>query len=264
MIRKFFQSGKLKLSYLDNESNGKPILLCLHGHFACARYYAKLMEELSDDWHVYSLDQRGHGWSDHAHHEEYDRKNYIEDISIFIRTVLKNTPVFLLGHSLGGVNAYQFAAKYNNLVKGILIEDMGVIVNGDPSEFCKMLPEKCITFSKLQAKLSKIGVEESEMFLESAHEFNDGWGFKFDKKNIPISQKQLNGEWWESFLASTCPAILLHGKNSWVVNQKHIEDMASKRDNTEYTIFKNSGHTVTLDEPGLFIKTVKNFLEKHG
>jgi pimeloyl-ACP methyl ester carboxylesterase len=48
---------------------------------------------------------------------------------------LKEPPVSL-GNSLGGVNAYQFSARYHDLVRAMIIEDIGVEVSGD-FNFCQ-------------------------------------------------------------------------------------------------------------------------------
>ncbi len=261
MMRKCFMSDNLKLSYLDNECDGKPVLMCLHGHFGCARYYARLMEQLTD-WHVYSIDQRGHGWSDHAHTGHYNRSDYIGDILTFMETVLSNQAVFMLGHSLGGINAYQVAARRNNLVKGLLIEDAGAIEKDDAS-FSPEIVDHAATLEELGDSLKKFRIYDAAYFLESAEETENGWRYRFDKANLLESQKQLNGNWWDDFLASSCPALLLHGKKSWVVEQEHIEEMAKRRKNTEYMVFNKSSHTVNQDEPELFFETVKHFLNKH-
>lgn len=261
MIRKYFISDNLKLSYLDNECDGKPFLLCLHGHFGCARYYAQLMEQLKD-WHVYSIDQRGHGWSDHAKTGHYERSDYVGDILTFIDTVLNNQAVFILGHSLGGINAYQLAAKRNDLVRGLLIEDIGAIENDDAS-FSSKIIDYAPTLKELGDSLKKFKIYDATYFLESAEETENGWHYRFDKENLSESQEQLNGNWWFDFLASSCPVLLLHGKKSWVVKQEHIEEMAVRRENTEYIVFNKSGHTVNLEEPKLFFETVQQFLDKH-
>ncbi len=250
MIRKCYISDNLKLSYLDNEGEGKPILLCLHGHFGCARYYAQLMERL-EDWHVYSIDQRGHGWSDHAETGHYERSDYIGDVLTFMDTVLYNQPVFVAGHSLGGINAYQAAARRNDLVKGLIIEDVGAVEKDDAS-FSSKIVDFTPTLRELGDSLKIFGINDAGYFLESAEETEKGWQYRFDKANLSESQERLNGNWWDDYLASSCPALILHGKKSWVVGQEHIEEMAERRKNTEYAVFNQSGHTVNLDEPELF------------
>ena len=35
-----------------------------------------------------------------------------------------------LGHSLGGLNAYQLAARHPHLVRALIIEEMGAVLSG--------------------------------------------------------------------------------------------------------------------------------------
>ncbi|MGM1047257.1 MAG: alpha/beta fold hydrolase [Bacillota bacterium] len=260
MIRKYYTSQNLRLSYLDNEQEGKPILICLHGHFGNARYFAGLMEQLGD-WHVYSIDQRGHGWSEHAETGHYEREDYIQDVLVFIQKVLNNEPVVILGHSLGGINAYQIASRCNDLVKGLIIEEAGAIEKDDAS-FAPRIVDYAPTLKELGDNLKQFKIHDSRYFLENAVETENGWCYRFDKSNLSESQKKLNGNWWDDFLNSSCPTILLHGKESWVVSQDHIEDMASKRKNTKFVVFSKSGHTVNLDEPQKYFDVVNQFLDE--
>ncbi|MCI1859779.1 MAG: alpha/beta hydrolase [Sporolactobacillus sp.] len=258
MKRKFFKSAGLRLSYLDFEGDGKPILLCLHGHFGNANMFAPLARALPD-WHVYSLDQRGHGWSDHAQGDGYRRADYIQDVLQFMDQVLQNRPIVLLGHSLGGVNAYQAAAKRKDRVRGLIIEDIGAVVNDDLS-FAAAIVDSAPTLRALGASLKTFGIDDDRYFIESAQEDESGWHFRFDKQHLPISQHRLNGQWWADFLETTCPALLLHGKRSRVVSDEHIIEMAERRQNTVCRFFAQSGHTIHDDEAAAFCRAVADFL----
>jgi len=180
-----------------------------------------------------------------------------------MHTVLNDQAIFILGHSLGGINAYQVAARRTDLVNGLLIEDAGAIEKDDAS-FSSKIIDYAPTLKELGDSLKKFKIYDAAYFLESAEETEKGWHYRFDKANLAESQKRLNGNWWNDFLASSCPALLLHGKKSWVVKQAHIEEMAAKRKNTEYAVFNKSSHTVNLDEPALFFETVRQFLYKNS
>lgn len=258
MERSYFYNDDLRLSYIDYGGAGKPILLLLHGHFGNARTFSKVAEFFKD-WHVYALDQRGHGWSNHAKSNRYRREDYIRDIEQFSSQVIGDQPMVILGHSLGGVNAYQFASRNRDKVRALIIVDIGAEVNDDLS-FATMLVDTASTLEALSENIRSFGIEDPRYFLESAYEDERGWHFRFDKNNLPISQDSLNGNWWDDFLATDCPMTLLHGSHSHVVGMDHIISMADKRPNTSYHVFENSGHGVYYDEPEKFIEIVRCFL----
>ncbi len=129
MHRREFRHEGLRLSYLDG-GGGDRVLIALHAPFMEAATFAPLPAALAPEWRVVALDQRGHGYSDHA--PSYTRDDYIGDLEAFIDHLGVSDPV-LLGNSLGGVNAYQFAARHPERVRGLIIEDIGAEVWDDLS-----------------------------------------------------------------------------------------------------------------------------------
>ncbi|MBW7455640.1 alpha/beta fold hydrolase [Paenibacillus sepulcri] len=259
-IRKFFKSGGMKLSYLDFGGEGQKILLLLHGHMGNAREFSTLASRF-DDWRVVALDQRGHGWSEHPADKDYSRESYAADIYNLIHQELGGTPVTLLGHSLGGVNAYQFAALYPELVHAVVVEDIGVELKHDIS-FVVKLPERSASLQQLREALVRTGFRAVDYFSESAFEDESGWGFRFDIKGMAISTQSMNGIWWEDWLASTCPILLVHGKKSWALRLEEAERMVSRRPHTRLEVFEECGHGVHSDDVNGFYQAVKNFLDE--
>src|SRR5690554_1417448 len=98
--RKYVSVNGIKLSYLDFGGKSINVLLMLHGHMNDARTFAELALKFKVDWRVIGLDQRGHGWSDHASDLDYSRESYLNDILHLIRKELHDQPVVILGHSL--------------------------------------------------------------------------------------------------------------------------------------------------------------------
>ncbi|WP_037465382.1 alpha/beta fold hydrolase [Shimazuella kribbensis] len=259
-IRKYFQSNGINLSYLDFGGNSENILLVLHGHMNDARTFLDLAARLKN-WRVIGLDQRGHGWSDHSPTKDYSRESYIEDIHQLIRTELDGQAVTILGHSLGGINAYQFAARYPAYVKAVIVEDIGVEIELDMS-FVENFPERSTSLEELRESLIGMGVRAVDYFSESVFQDEKGWGFRSDVKGIKSSQENVNGVWWDDWLASHCPMLLIYGRRSFVLDMDQAEQMASRRPNTKLEVFENAGHGVHSDDPEGYFKVVQRFLEE--
>lgn len=258
--RKYFKSGHIKLSYLDFGGEGQNVLLLLHGHMNDTRTFSELASKFKN-WRVIGLDQRGHGWSEHSLETDYSRESYIKDILNLIRVELGGQPVTILGHSLGGINAYQFASRYSEFVKAVIVEDIGVEINADLS-FVEKLPERSASLKELRASVERAGIKAIDYFSESVFEDEKGWGFRSDLKGMKISQENINGVWWEDWLASTCPILLIHGKKSFVLDVSQAELMVSRRPNTKLEVFEQCGHGVHSDDPNGFYQAVKNFLDE--
>ncbi len=253
--RTFIDINGIRLSYLDFGGGGNP-LLALHGHYGCARMFAGLAEALGDKWRVIALDQRGHGWSDHP--GDYSRTAYIDDVAAFVGQ-LGLAPVLVLGHSLGGLNAYQLAARRPGLVKAMIVEDIGAVIPDFPSA-TEGWPRRFSNLKELMQWADQKGYKDDTYFLESLIEYPDGWGFRFDYEMIDRSMSLIAGDWWQDWLATTCPALLLHGHRSWVLETGHAREMAARRPNTRLIEFPGSGHTIHDELPDEYIKAVKAFL----
>ena len=255
--RHTFHHDGLTLSYLDTgaspSSIARPPVIALHAHLMQGATYAALAAALYPDYRVVAPDQRGHGESDHA--STYTRADYLGDLEALL-ALLDLPEIVLLGNSLGGVNAYQFAARQPERVKGLIIEEIGVEVNDDISF---VLPWQG-KFATREALEEKIGERFLPYMSDSIQFSDDGWHLAFDTRDMVVSQQNLIGDYWEDWLASTCPALVLRGRESRVTNELHMEEMAERRPHT-HILMLDGGHALHADNPGAFNAVIRGFLD---
>lgn len=120
LIEHRFNTGVVTLNYAEGAASGHPLVL-LHGGSARWQSALPLVPELSQHWHVYAPDLRGHGQSGRVP-GGYRLKEYAADIAAFLEQVVKE-PAVLFGHSLGGHIAIMVAAWQSRLVRGLIIGD---------------------------------------------------------------------------------------------------------------------------------------------
>src|SRR4051812_32070147 len=89
----------LKLHYVDWGTEGRPPFVLLHGFSAMARYWDGFAVHMRDQYHVFALDQRGHGDSDWA--QDYGPDAMPSDLAQFVDG-LGLQRFSLMGHSMGG------------------------------------------------------------------------------------------------------------------------------------------------------------------
>lgn len=117
---KIFDTGKVKINYLDSGSPSAEPMVMLHGGAWRWQEYLTLIPSLSQRWHVHAMDLRGNGRSGWvAGH--YRLADFTEDTVTFLRQL--NAPAVLVGHSLGGAIALMAAAQCPEKVKALIIED---------------------------------------------------------------------------------------------------------------------------------------------
>jgi pimeloyl-ACP methyl ester carboxylesterase len=253
MRRHTYKHDGLTLSFLDDGGEGQP-LIALHAHWMEGLTYAPLAKTLAPEWRVIAPDQRGHGHSDHT--KTYTRDDYLGDLEALLAHLdLRQT--VMLGNSLGGVNAYQFAARHPDRIKALIIEDIGAEIDDDADFVLKWTG----TFKTREELQARVGPRMAPYLEESFRQTPKGWTLAFDPNNIVSSQRLVNGNHWQDWLATTCPALLIHGRQSPITTKDQIEAMAARRPHTQLQVI-DSGHVVHVDNPQAFAAAVKGFLQQ--
>lgn len=252
--RKEFYPGGIKISYLDNEKEGRA-LICLHGHFGCGAVYTFLQEAYAG--RLILLDQRGHGNSDRG--ESYKTSDYVKDLTLFCEHAKLNMPI-LFGHSLGGVNAYHYAAETGNVYK-LIINEIGTVVDGS-NEFILDLPREFDSLYEVKLAFEQVGMKFNPNFIESIRYDGTQWRFQFHYEDMVISQQEMNGAHWAWWEKVACPILLLHGKQSRVCSTSNMKEMQARNPHTRLVIYENAAHAPHVEERAQFLADVQDFLNE--
>lgn len=106
-----------EISYLEGPDKGEPLLL-IHGQMVAKEDYAKVLPELSKNFHVFAVDCYGHGKSS-KDPQKYNITSLRDDL---IDDVIQEE-IYLSGHSSGALISASIAAKAKDQVKGLVLED---------------------------------------------------------------------------------------------------------------------------------------------
>jgi esterase len=253
--RSEFQHDGLRLSYLDAGGDGDP-LIAMHAHWMEGTTFAPLAAALHPDWRVIAPDQRGHGYSDHA--DSYTRDDYLGDLAALLTHLNLNAPVVLLGNSLGGVNAYQYAARQPERVRAMIIEDIGVEIH---DSIHGMMEGWGGIFKTPEQLAERLGPRLTPYLKDSFRQVEGGWRLAFDPEDMVKSQAGIRGDHWNDWLRSDCPALVIRGSESRVTQQEHCEEMAHRRPNTRLQVLEG-GHVLHGGNPAAFEKVLKEFLRE--
>lgn len=252
MERKVFKHAGLSLSYLDPGGSGE-LIVALHALWMEAGTFAPLAQALAPAWRVVALDQRGHGQSDHAPTSSWP--DYVGDIAAFLDHLGAQRPVVLLGNSLGGTAAFLLAAQHPSRVRALILEESPAKEEAD----LRFMLEWQGVYPTRQALLDKVGERLAWSVEPSVRQVSGGWTLVFSPKDLVEAQPQLNGEYWDQWRASTCPALIIRGTESKAVDGAILERMSSVRPNTRMVSI-NAGHVVHHDAPERFLSSVQSFL----
>ncbi len=255
------QANGVRISYTDFGGGGTP-LLALHGTFGRGAIFAGLARELSGVARIIAPDQRGHGFSGHP--DSYACADFVDDTAAVL-TGLDLAPAVILGHSRGGITAYQLAARHPELVAGLVIEDVGPVMRRPEVEHPVLpvhgWPQTAPTDAELAEALLARGVPDASYFLQSAVTMPDGQrGFLFDWNDMMAVQLSGVGDWWDDWLGSDCPALVLRGEHSALLPARLAEEMVARRPGARSAEITGAGHWIHDDAPAAMAAAIATFL----
>src|ERR1700742_3333792 len=115
-VSHFFYSNRLKLQFWDWGSEGKPVMILVHGGMDHARSWDWVARALRDRWHVVAPDLRGHGDSAWSPDGAYSAPFFVSDLALLVHQ-LADGPCCIVGHSLGGAISLRYAGLFPETVR---------------------------------------------------------------------------------------------------------------------------------------------------
>jgi esterase len=109
----------MKLHYRKSGA-GRPLII-LHGLLGSSDNWFSLAKVFAESFEVYLVDQRNHGQSPHS--DEFNYPLMVEDLHAFIQEHNLHQPA-IIGHSMGGKTAMNFAVKYPHLLSQLIVVDI--------------------------------------------------------------------------------------------------------------------------------------------
>jgi pimeloyl-ACP methyl ester carboxylesterase len=280
-VSHFFYSDRLKLQFWDWGTDGKPAMILVHGGLDHARSWDWVARALRDDYHVYALDLRGHGNSAWAPGALYSVAEHVLDLSA-LADILNAFPVYIVGHSLGGIVTLLYAGVYPERVKKIVaIEGLGPPPNHRVHRPASQRMREWIegvrklehrqphSYPNLETAVARM--KEANPFLSdevakhlTLHGTNwnaDGsiiW--KFDNYARIFAPYGMNmDDAMEMLSRIQCPTLLFWGRQSWAQDPE-IDGRAAVIPNSRLVKVDKAGHWVHHDQLDIFLQETKRFL----
>ncbi|MEU8277579.1 alpha/beta fold hydrolase [Microbispora bryophytorum] len=245
-----------RLSYLDFGGPGRP-LLALHGHLYEGQTWAQLAQGLAPQWRVIAPDQRGHGDSDRA--ASYTRDDYVAD-AIALLDHLGIEQAVTLGHSGGGITAFQIAARHPERVSAIVnVEGPVCDLDDGPSALSFVLPMP-YTAPDRQALLDAIGPLAPMLGDKLRSTADGGWRLPFHPQDTITSEQGTHGDHWADWTSTECPALFVLARDSQVITPEEGREIVARRANTRLAELHGDHFAHTTDPDG-FAAAVKDFLD---
>lgn len=238
---------------------GRPLIL-LHGLFGSADNWRMIASHFSQHYQVISVDLRNHGRSPHSDSQQYSQ---MADDLLELCDALKLDSVHLLGHSLGGKVAMQFATQYPARVDQLIIVDMAMRAYAD--EHTELM--NAMVAVDLSTMQSRAEVDQAlssripnamvrQFLLMNIIKTAGGLQWRINlpalKANYPALQQAVSASFNK-------PSLFIRGEHSHYVQNDDIEQIKLHFNQATFTSLATN-HWVHAEQPQAFIETVAQFL----
>lgn len=253
--------GRVRLEYAEQgNATGTPVIF-LHGITDSWHSFESVLANLPSSIHAFAISQRGHGDSERPL-QNYTPKDFAADIAEFIKQ--KNLEgAFIVGHSMGGVNAQQFVIDYPELTKGLVIIDSDPTFKNNPG-----MPEFYQEVLKLEGAIDRKFMDDFQRATLADPIDSTYYNLLVDEGiKVPSSvfKAALEGlmqvDFTEQLKQIDAPAVIFWGNKDAFCIYKGQEILVNNIKNSRLIIYGNTGHALHWEEPKRFSEDLVNFID---
>ena len=244
---------------------GRPVVI-LHGLLGSADNWRSMSRRLGAHYQVFALDLRNHGRSPRSGILDFDVM--VADVREFMEQLALRR-IVLLGHSMGGKVAMQFAIEYSEQVDRLIVVDIAPKAY-EPSQRYLLKAMRSLDLSRYKSFADVDAVLAPEVSSESLRQFliknlardeNGCLRWKMHLEAIDRNyDKLLRGLAVERSFNK--PTLFIRGGRSNYIEDDDAPLIRQMFPQAEITTLPEAGHWVHVDAPEEFFQTVVNFLNK--
>jgi esterase len=260
--KNIFSLMQIELNYKEF-GQGEPVII-LHGMFGMLDNWQTIARQLSEHYLVYVIDQRDHGRSPHT--DSIDYQLLAEDLKVFMESqwIYKAR---IVGHSMGGKAAMEFAITNPDMVEKLLIIDIApksykggheVIIDTLLSIDLEKLIDRKDAENQIAKRVQEAGTIQFLLKNLTRNENTGAFEWKMNLANIYANYEKILGnisvgkyEGETLFVRGAESNYILEG------DEKIIQDFFPK---SIIKTIQNAGHWVHAEQPKALLEMILAFL----
>lgn len=247
-------------------------VLLLHGSNQSAHSFDLVSLQLADRFHVYALDQRGHGDSEWSRDADYSSNAMGLDAAAFI-DAMGLDHLIVVGHSMGGQNAMRLTLSHPERVTKLVLVDIGPEVSRDGAKSIRRFVTETREFDDIDHFVSRVQEYDpyrSREHIERTVKYNmlkraDG---KFVSKHDHGERLKATGEHRRQGDRFTLddvrdlpmPMLLIRGADSNILTADGAERFVAAVPDGRLVTVPKAGHNVHGQNTPAFLEAVVPFL----
>lgn len=251
-------SDGLDLQVVEFGGAGPPILL-LHGLMGRASTWWPVAQWLTGHGRVLGHDARGHGRS--CARGPWTTERMVRDAEEVLAPV---GPAVVIGHSMGGLHGLALAARRPDLVRALVVEDMGVDFRGRSAEaagaWFAAMPQPFPSLAAVREAFGGPRPTSGAYMAECVEERADGYHLLARIEHVTeIASEWARVDHWSTLDAVRCPVLVIEAEDS-VAPAGQLEAMASRLADAVHTCLPGTGHLTHADAPARYRSALAPFL----
>jgi esterase len=249
--------------HFKESGQGRAVIL-LHGLFGSSDNWHSIALRLAESFHVFALDQRNHGQSPHS--AEMDYALMADDVNEFMAS-RKIEKAFVIGHSMGGKTAMQFALQFPERVEKLIVSDMAprAYLPSHDKIFAALLTLDLKSFSARQEIEEALAPEIPNLALRRfllknlGRDLENKFIWKINLRGLSENYPKL-GEAISAGKTFPRPALFIRGGKSKYIGADDEPLIRELFPSTQILTIAEASHWIHADKPEEFLKLVLDFI----
>ncbi|GJM59721.1 alpha/beta fold hydrolase [Persicobacter diffluens] len=241
---------------------GTPLII-LHGLFGSLDNWMTFARAIAAKRTVYLVDQRNHGGSPHAMDHHYEAM--ADDLEVFFQSH-QIEEADIIGHSMGGKTAMQFACEHPEKVKQLIVVDIApkeypvhhqLIIEALESIDLSAIKSRGQADEQMSKLIEDFGVRQ--FLLKGLARGPEGFRWKFNLEvikdqieNIVVpldAQSHFDG-----------PSVFIRGARSNYILEEDFDGILRQFPHASFETIAEAGHWIHAEKPQAFLEVISKYL----
>lgn len=256
----FVDTPQLRIHFEERGAGPQPAVF-IHGNIGSWRWWQPVMERLPERFHSYALDSRGCGQTGRPE-TGHSIAQFADDVRSFVKA-LGLSHLVLIGHSLGGGTAMQYAVKYpEDLAALILLDPLpagGLVVPEAAHPLFDQWQKDRATLR--EALVGTAPAAKLDEFFEQLVDEAFGASRAVFKDNLKaMAEMNLT----DALPGLRVPTLIIWGEQDAWIPRTAVEDIHRGISGSQLRIVPGVGHSLNVERPDQFVSTMVEFLDGLG
>lgn len=268
-----------RLSFVRKDVGSDVTFLLLHGVTRRALDWMPAFPALSGLGNLFACDFRGHGESERA--TSYLVTDYADDVVEFLCAEI-DSPVVIVGHSLGAMVAAAVAARLPERVRAVVLEDppfetmgSGIIGTAWQHQFIGMqsVVQKAAEDAGIADRLADVSIPQTDGTSKKLGELRSKASLEWSAQCLQTVDPEvftpvIQGRWLNGYDCSQilpairCPALLLQADphSGGALTDADAVGAATAMQRCRHVRLQGTGHQLHRDHLDVFLSCLNEFM----